>query len=76
MDVIKQAQLTKLRVWCRRVKIASLSPHPFKLSNGDTLPAQSKEVVDFFTLNRNTTSVYVHSINKLGMIDDRQVVFT
>ena len=51
----------------KEVKITSLSPHPFKLSNGDTLPAQSKEVVDFFTLTRHTTSVYVHRITQLGM---------
>lgn len=51
----------------KQVKITSLSPHPFKLSNGDTLPAQSKEVVDFFTLTRKTTSVYVHRIAQLGM---------
>ena len=51
----------------KQVKIASLSPHPFKLSNGDVLPAQSKEVVDFFTLTRKKTSVYVERITKLGM---------
>ena len=51
----------------KQVKITSLSPHPFKLSNGDVLPAQSKEVVDFFTLTRKTTSVYVHRIAQLGM---------
>lgn len=51
----------------KQVKITSLSPHPFKLSNGDVLPAQSKEVVDFFTLNRKKTSVCVERITKLGM---------
>lgn len=62
-----EAVIHTTKVNDKEVKITSLSPHPFKLSNGDTLPAQSKEVVDFFTLNRNKTSVYVHRIAQLGM---------
>ena len=54
-------------------RILSLSPHPFKLSDGTECPAQNQRIVDLFTLRRE---VFSHSEIRGMQVNETRMVLS